>query len=81
MTDHRCRYHGEGRQPSRTDKRVIKAMYKGFDFLEETRGVALRALNVVPHGRGLGYRLAIVGGLSLARALVLGGNERMTMIC
>lgn len=65
----------------RTDKNlVIKAMYKGFDFLGgKPRGVALRALNVVPHSRGLGSSAsAIVGGLSLARALVLGGSERMS---
>jgi len=65
----------------RNDKNlVIKAMYKGFDFLGgKPRGIALRALNVIPHGRGLGSSAsAIVGGLSLARALVLGGNERMS---
>lgn len=65
----------------RTDKNlVIKAMYKGFDFLGgKPRGVALRALNVIPHSRGLGSSAsAIVGGLSLARALVLGGTERMS---
>lgn len=64
-----------------TDKNlVIKAMYKGFDFLGgRPRGVALRQLNVIPHGRGLGSSAAaIVGGLALARALVLGGNERMS---
>ena len=43
------------------------------------RGIALRALNVIPHSRGLGSSAsAIVGGLSLARALVLGGSERMS---
>lgn len=59
---------------------VIKAMYKGFDFLGgRPRGIALRQLNVIPHGRGLGSSAAaIVGGLALARALVLGGNERMS---
>lgn len=64
-----------------TDKNlVVKAMYKGFDFLGgRPRGVALRQLNVIPHGRGLGSSAAaIVGGLALARALVLGGNERMS---
>jgi homoserine kinase len=64
-----------------TDKNlVIKAMYKGFDFLGgRPRGIALRQLNVIPHGRGLGSSAAaIVGGLALARALVLGGNERMS---
>ena len=65
-----------------TDKNlVIKAMYKGFDFLGgRPRGIALRQLNVIPHGRGLGSSAAaIVGGLALARALVLGGNERMSL--
>ena len=64
-----------------TDKNlVIKAMYKGFDFLGgRPRGIALRQLNVIPHGRGLGSSAAaIVGGLALARAFVLGGNERMS---
>ena len=64
-----------------TDKNlVIKAMYKGFDFLGgRPRGIALRQLNVIPHGRGLGSSAAaIVGGLALARALVRGGNERMS---
>ena len=65
-----------------TDKNlVIKAMYKGFDFLGgRPRGIALRQLNVIPHGRGLGSSAAaIVGGLALARGLVLGGNERMSL--
>ena len=64
-----------------TDKNlVIKAMHKGFDILGgRPRGIALRQLNVIPHGRGLGSSAAaIVGGLALARALVLGGNERMS---
>ena len=64
-----------------TDKNlVIKSMHKGFDFLGgRPRGIALRQLNVIPHGRGLGSSAAaIVGGLALARALVLGGNERMS---
>ena len=64
-----------------TDKNlVIKAMHKGFDILGgRPRGSALRQLNVIPHGRGLGSSAAaIVGGLALARALVLGGNERMS---
>ena len=66
-----------------TDKNlVIKAMYKGFDFLGgRPRGIALRQLNVIPHGRGLGSSAAaIVGGLALARGLVLGGNERMSLV-
>ena len=74
---------GEGAgNVARNDKNlVIKAMYKGFEFLGgKPRGIALRQLNVIPHGRGLGSSAsAIVGGLSLARALVLGGNERMSL--
>jgi homoserine kinase len=74
---------GEGADDvSRNEKNlVIKAMYKGFEFLGgKPRGIALRQLNVIPHGRGLGSSAsAIVGGLSLARALVLGGNERMSL--
>lgn len=73
---------GEGADdvPRNEKNLVIKAMYKGFEFLGgKPRGVALRALNVIPHTRGLGSSAsAIVGGLSLARALVLGGNERMS---
>ena len=73
---------GEGAEdlPRNEKNLVIKSMYKGFEFLGgKPRGVALRALNVIPHTRGLGSSAsAIVGGLSLARALVLGGNERMS---
>lgn len=75
---------GEGAANVATNEKnlIIKAMYKGFDFLGgRPRGIALRQLNVIPHGRGLGSSAAaIVGGLSLARALVLGGNERMSQI-
>ena len=73
---------GEGAEnlPRNEKNLVIKSMYKGFEFFGgKPRGVALRALNVIPHSRGLGSSAsAIVGGLSLARALVLGGNERMS---
>jgi homoserine kinase len=55
-------------------------MYKGFEFLGgKPKGFAVRALNVIPHGRGLGSSAsAIVGGLVLARALVLTGSEKMS---
>ena len=73
---------GEGAEsiPTTDKNLVIKSMYKGFDFLGgRPRGIALRQLNVSPHGRGLGSSAsAIVGGLALARGLVLGGNERMS---
>jgi homoserine kinase len=73
---------GEGAdEVPRTDKNLlVKAMYKGFDFLGgKPKGIAVRALNVIPHGRGLGSSAsAIVGGLSLARALVLTGIDKMS---
>jgi len=64
-----------------TDKNLlVKAMYKGFDYLGgRPKGLAVRALNVIPHGRGLGSSAsAIVGGLVLARSLVLTGTDKMS---
>lgn len=75
---------GEGAdEVPRNDKNLlVKAMYKGFDFLGgRPKGLAIRALNVNPHGRGLGSSAsAIVGGLVLARALVLNGEDHMSDI-
>ena len=53
---------------------------RGFEFMGgKPRGIALRALNQIPHGRGLGSSAAaIVGGLNLARSLVLSGNSLMS---
>jgi homoserine kinase len=72
---------GEGSTELRRDEKnlLVKSMYQGFDFMGgKPRGLAVRALNVIPHGRGLGSSAAaIVGGLVLARALVLSGIERM----
>jgi homoserine kinase len=73
---------GEGAdEVPRTDKNLlVKAMYKGFDYLGgRPKGLAIRALNVNPHGRGLGSSAsAIIGGLVLARSLVLNGEDKMT---
>ena len=73
---------GEGADEVKRDKNhlVIKAMLRGFEFMgQKPRGLALRALNVTPHGRGLGSSAsAIVGGLALARELVLGGEQYMS---
>ncbi|MEJ6760394.1 MAG: homoserine kinase [Candidatus Planktophila sp.] len=73
---------GEGADDvPRTDKNLlVKAMYKGFDFLGgKPKGIAVRALNVIPHGRGLGSSAsAIIGGLVLARSLVLTGTDKMS---
>jgi homoserine kinase len=54
-------------------------MSTGFATLGITPpGVRIRCENVIPHGRGLGSSsAAIVGGLALARALVVGGDERL----
>lgn len=72
---------GEGADELPRDAKhlLVKAMYKGFDYLGgRPKGLAIRALNVIPHGRGLGSSAAaIIGGLVLARALVLTGNEKM----
>jgi homoserine kinase len=73
---------GEGAEelPRNEKNLLVKAMNKGFDFLGgKPKGIAVRALNVIPHGRGLGSSAsAIVGGLVLARALVLTGNDKMS---
>ena len=75
---------GEGAdEVPRNDKNLlVKAMHKGFDFLGgRPKGLAIRALNVNPHGRGLGSSAsAIIGGLVLARALVLNGEDHMSDI-
>jgi homoserine kinase len=73
---------GEGSdEVPRTDKNLlVKAINKGFDYLGgRPKGLAVRALNVIPHGRGLGSSAsAIVGGLVLARSLVLTGSDKMS---
>ena len=73
---------GEGSdEVPRTDKNLlVKAMHKGFDYLGgKPKGLAVRALNVIPHGRGLGSSAsAIIGGLVLARSLVLTGTDKMS---
>jgi len=78
---------GEGADEVSKDEKnlVIKAIYKGWEFLglskREYPGLALRALNNLPHGRGLGSSAsAIIGGLVLSRALVVGGVDRMSDI-
>jgi len=73
---------GEGSAEIKKDKNnlVIKAMLHGFEHMgQKPKGIALRQLNVIPHGRGLGSSAAaIVGGLALARSLVLGGEQLLT---
>ena len=76
---------GEGSEEVPRDEKnlVVKAIHKGWEFLglskKEYPGLALRVLNNLPHGRGLGSSAsAIVGGLALSRSLVVGGTDRMS---
>jgi homoserine kinase len=73
---------GEGANTIRKDEKnlVIASMNAAFDHMGgRPRGLALRALNAIPHGRGLGSSSsAIIGGLFLARSLVISGSERLT---
>jgi homoserine kinase len=73
---------GEGADELKKDKShlVIRSMLRAFEHMgQKPRGIALRALNNTPHGRGLGSSSsAIVGGLALARALVHGGEALLS---
>lgn len=72
---------GEGAETVPRDERnlVVRAAREGFATLGvEPLGLRLTCVNAVPHGRGLGSSsAAIVGGLALARALVVGGESRL----
>jgi len=73
--------HGEGADSVPRDHRhlVAQSALKAFDALGgRPRGLDLVCANRIPHGRGLGSSAAaIVSGLVLARALVVGGEDRM----
>lgn len=73
--------HGEGAEEVPRDHRhlVAKSMLRAFDVMGgRPRGLDLVCANRIPHGRGLGSSAAaIVSGLLLARALVVGGEERL----
>ena len=58
---------------------VVRSMRAAFDALgEQPPGLRLGCDNVIPHARGLGSSsAAIVGGLALARALVVDGADRL----
>ncbi|HUW77850.1 MAG TPA: homoserine kinase [Candidatus Nanopelagicaceae bacterium] len=72
---------GEGSEELRRDGKnlVVKSMNIAFDHMGgRPRGLRLSCANSIPHSRGLGSSsAAIVGGMALARALVLGGQERL----
>mgnify|MGYP000411462085 CR=1 FL=1 len=73
---------GEGSDdlPRDSSHLVVQAMALGFSALGAApEGFVLRCTNVIPHGRGLGSSAAaIIGGLVLARALVVDGTERLS---
>ena len=71
---------GEGAALARDETHlVVRAMRAAFDELGgQPRGIELSCANRIPHGRGLGSSAgAIVGGILLARSLVLGGDEAL----
>jgi homoserine kinase len=73
---------GEGSDdlPRDSSHLVVRAMALCFSALGAApEGFVLRCTNVIPHGRGLGSSAAaIIGGLVLARALVIDGADRLS---
>jgi len=71
--------HGADTVPRDGSHLVVRAMRAGFDALgEQPAGLRLACDNAIPHARGLGSSsAAIVGGLALARALVVDGAARL----
>jgi homoserine kinase len=71
---------GEGGDLARGETHlVVRAMRAAFDRLGgQPHGLELSCTNRIPHGRGLGSSAAaIVAGVLLARALVVGGGEQL----
>src|SRR5579875_602636 len=72
---------GEGAGTARAGERhlVVRAMRAAFARLDgQPPGIALRCVNRIPHGRGLGSSAAaIVAGILAARALTDEGAARM----
>jgi homoserine kinase len=68
---------GEGGVPLDAEHLVVEAMHAAFDLIgERPTGLRLTCANAIPHGRGLGSSAAaIVGGILLARALVVEGAD------
>lgn len=65
--------------PLDEDHLVVRSMRAAFDAMgADPSGLRLACTNAIPHARGLGSSsAAIVGGVSLARALVAGGSLLM----
>lgn len=72
---------GEGSETVKRDKRnlVVSSLHAAFDALGgRPRGLHVVCANRIPHSRGLGSSAAaIVAGVTAARALVVGGTERL----
>ncbi len=71
---------GEGEQLPRDESHlVVRAMRETFTRLGgQPRGIEVSCANRIPHGRGLGSSAAaIVAGVVLARALVVGGEAAL----
>ena len=72
---------GEGEQTAAAGERhlVVAAMRAAFAAMGgQPPGLALRCVNAIPHGRGLGSSAAaVVSGILAARALVAGGADRL----
>jgi homoserine kinase len=70
---------GAGQVPFDEGHLVVRAMRAAFHAMgTQPPGLRLACTNAIPHARGLGSSsAAIVGGVSLARALVAGGSLLM----
>jgi len=71
---------GQGSVPVDDSHLVVRSMRACFAWLGvDQPGFVLRCANAIPHGRGLGSSAAaIIGGIVLARAMVVGGPDRMS---
>src|SRR3954471_5034152 len=70
---------GAGELPKDEEHLVVRAMLATFDELGgRPAGLAVSCANRIPQARGLGSSsAAIVGGIQLARALVVDGRRRL----
>jgi homoserine kinase len=70
---------GAGQLPTDADHLVVRAMHATFDLLgARPDGLSVTCANQIPQARGLGSSsAAIVGGILLARELVVGGPGQM----
>lgn len=70
---------GENTAASGDQHLVVRAMRTAFDAMDgQPPGIALRCVNAIPHGRGLGSSAAAVcSGILAARALASDGEARL----